>query len=275
MVVREQLLGFACGEAEVDGSDLGQVAGGAKPAQSQSGVRAGDEHQVRLSRQVRDQELDLLVTGRLLDEVEVVEDEDEVVRSGCQSAHDGREQGPRGRFGVRSDDAGRLTDGEDAAGAFQGRGDVGPQPIGVVVAAVEGDPRSGLSGPAVQPLRDDGGLAVARRGHHESDPMAGGAIHRLDQAISLDPAVAVGRGGELGIQERVDRGWRRDRMPERIRRLTRRHRCLAHTGVWAPNRTIRSSTLVDVPQPRGGSDRRSAVHARTLVAACAGNVVEW
>ena len=156
MVVREQLLGFARGEAEVDGSDLGQVTGGAKTAQSQSGVRAGDEDQVRLGRQVRDQELDLLVAGRLLDEVEVVEDEDEVVRNGCQSAHDGREQGPwRRRWSSPPTTlAGSLT-GRTQPARSRAAATWVHNRSAIVVAAVEGDPGRGLSGPAVQPLRDD------------------------------------------------------------------------------------------------------------------------
>ena len=165
MVVREQLLGFARGEAEVDGPDLGQVTGGAEPAQSQSGVRAGDDDQVRLSRQVRDQELDLLVAGRLLDEVEVVEDEDEVVRSGCQSAHDGREQGPRATVAAFAPTT--------LAGSLTGR----TQPARSRAAATWVHNRSGSLSPlsretqaAACPGRPfshcatSGGLAVARRG---------------------------------------------------------------------------------------------------------------
>jgi hypothetical protein len=180
-----------------------------------------------LGRQARDQELDLIVAGRLLDVVEVVEDENDVVRHGGERAHDGRQHGPWCRSVRATDDAGRLSHGKNAPGSLQGLGDVGPQPIGIVVTAVERDPGRRRPVPAVQPLRDERGLAVAGGSGHEGDRMADGQSHRIDQALSGDPVVAYRRRSELGLEERVDGGRGRDGMTERIHRLGHRGH-LAH-----------------------------------------------
>ena len=135
--------------------------------------------------------------------------------------------------GVGTDQPRGIAGGQDAAGSLQRRGDVGPQTVGVVVAAVERHPRRGRPVWAVQPLGHQGGLAVAGRRGHEGDRMADRSIQSVDQTVPLDPAVPSGGPMELGLEELVDRGCGCDEITERRHCSAARHRHLTH-GLGAP-----------------------------------------
>ena len=131
-------------EGEVLGPQLRQVVRDAQPPQSQAGVSTADDHEVRLCGEAPHEELDLVVTLGRLHEVEVVEDQHQVVRSAAASAVTIADNSARGcplevPWSTRT---GSAT-GQHAARPLQSSGHVVPQPVGVVVAAVERDPGGG------------------------------------------------------------------------------------------------------------------------------------
>ena len=152
------------GQAQLVGPDIEQLAGRAQAAQPQRRIGPGGQHQLDRRRQVREQEVQLLVAGPLGDDVVVVEHQDDR----C------------GQRGQRVDQPGQHGDGElgdlypegaqDILGAevgtdpLHGADHVPPQPARVIVGGVQRHPGEwpALRG-AGPPLGDQCRFAEARR----------------------------------------------------------------------------------------------------------------
>ena len=210
LLQRHHLGGLEVVEAEVVRANLREASGRPEPAEPESGVRPGDDHEVRTRGEVLDEELDLAVAFLVGDEVEVVEQDEDVVLDGCQRVHD------RGQHSLaQAVDVGRHEeiDGgrvNGAADPFERRPYVRPESPGVVVAGVQRDPsRPPLRCPSSQPLGHQRGLAVARRSGDQHDRPLARVVQLHLQPRPVDPVLPEQWAMELRLEERVDRPARR------------------------------------------------------------------
>ena len=128
--------GFRGREGQVCGADLGQPAGRPKPADPQPRVGAGEDHQVSPRRQVLDEKLHLRVTGEVLQQVEVVEQDDELLLHVGHGLEQPR-QHTRDDLAVLTFHEGGDVVPRSAADPLERQGHVGPETHRVVVARVE------------------------------------------------------------------------------------------------------------------------------------------
>ena len=94
--------GFLQGEEELGAADLDQLIARSQPAQGQRRIGAGHDDQVKLRRQIPEEEGDGVVNRRGLDQVVVVQDEDQVVLQVAQVVEE-RGQDCPGRRGLRGE----------------------------------------------------------------------------------------------------------------------------------------------------------------------------
>ena len=147
-----------------------------------------------MSRQGAEKELDLLVSTCCLDQMEVVKDEGDLVRHDGEGLNDAREQRQRRHGKPAVQPLRRLLDLQGAARSFEGSCHVGPEATGVVVTDIEGHPGDCPTVVGVQPLRSQGGLAVASGRGQQRDRLTLSALHGRDEARSGDPGLAARRG---------------------------------------------------------------------------------
>ena len=120
--------------------DLDHLTGRAQPRQRQRRIGSRDEHDLGGWREMQQQESGLFVAAGFLDHLIVVKDENNwclrcgqlVDQERYHRARDVRDRDPK-----RPED---LIDVEARAGSLQRVHDMPPQPAGVIVAAIEGDP---------------------------------------------------------------------------------------------------------------------------------------
>ena len=188
--------GLLGGEAQVGGADLDQLAARPQPRQRQGRVGPAGDHQVQLRREVVEQEGHRVVDLARLDDVVVVEDQHDVPVDGAEVVEEGGEHrlhGQRLRCLEELEGAGahRRSEGPEPGD------DVGPEVRRVVVAGVQRQPRRGARRPPAavgQPLREQRGLAEARRGGDEHELGAGPAVQTLPQPRPRAPVPAAGAG---------------------------------------------------------------------------------
>ena len=71
----EKCSSFGGGKAQIGGAQLGQVAAGAEASQGQLRIGAGDDHQVQLRWQVREQKGERIINRSGINDMVVVEHE--------------------------------------------------------------------------------------------------------------------------------------------------------------------------------------------------------
>ena len=198
-------MGLAGGEPEVGGSQLDELAAGAKPRQRQRRVGPGGQDDPEPLGQVLDEERDRLVHLGLGDDVVVVEDQHTGVGVGGEVVDQAgdRVEGRGGGVGRGA----RLQ-----PGPLQGGHEVGEEPGDVVVALVErepGDTDVGASlGEAADPLGEDGRLAEPRRRGDQPQPVSGRQelVQPVRQPLARHGLRPAGRDEELGGQHRSRHG---------------------------------------------------------------------
>ena len=144
---------------------------------------------------------DLLVNGRGLDDVEVVEHEHDVRRERGERV---QERGHRGIDGSLGSDEDRPS---GAAGArsspIHGLDHVGPERHRVVVARVQGEPGDVRAVRSARQLGHQRGLAEPGRRRHERQRRVGRPFDLLAQSRSRDQPTVRRRQVELGLEERA------------------------------------------------------------------------
>ena len=145
-------------------------------------------------RQMEQQESDLLVAARFLDQLIVIKNEDNrcpkcgqlMDQERYHRARDVRDRGPE-----RPE---HLIDVETRAGSLQRVHDMPPQPPGVIVTSDRYRPkRTVASGRAGPPLRGESGLAEARRSLNE-DELGGGGGQHVNELTAAPPAPCASWG---------------------------------------------------------------------------------
>ena len=168
---------------------------------------------------------------------------------------------------------------EGAAGSLEGCRDVGPEPDRVVVGGVECHPGQVSPGHPVEPLRDDGGLAVPGRSRDQGQRTFGdGPLEGQQETITSAPTSTGRRADGASLP-----GTRR------------RAAAQAHADCrWAPPMTVsavvtfppgsRSTSTIRGAEPyartmslprTGGSAGEEDASRRAITAACVGNAAEW
>ena len=133
------------------------------------------------------------------DHVVVVEHEDEIRSRGGERVHERREH-DLGR--TRAPCRERLADvrGNLRAGLVDGRQEVRPEAHRIVVACVEAEPgERAVVACGREPLREQGGLARARRRHQQGQPRPVRAYEPLQQAVTRN--VPRARPGRLDLRD--------------------------------------------------------------------------
>ncbi len=129
-----KLGGLGRGEAQVDGSQFGQLAPGAQSGQGQRGILTGGDDQVQLRRQVLDQEGQRIVHRLCVEDVVVVEDEDDD-RSGWSATSLSRAVSVDSGDGGCGDWSTASTPVSDPGrDRLQSRDQVGQEAVGIAVA---------------------------------------------------------------------------------------------------------------------------------------------
>ncbi len=197
----EERGGLGVREAEVGGTDLGEIAAGPQPGEGQRRVGPGADDQPHLRRQPLEQERHPRLDRRTLGEVVVVQHQHDVVGEHAQLVEHHRQHGLDRPAAAEQRQPRRPRAG---CRPLQRREHVGPERVGVAVGGIERHPghRASVTR-GCQPGGEQRGLAEAGRRRHQREP--GPGAERLLEPGAGDEPVARGRDEELGL----DQGGRR------------------------------------------------------------------
>ena len=161
---RQEVVGLADIEREVGHADLQESALDAHAGEREPGVGPRRDDQTSTLGQPGGERADEVEALRVRDAVKVVDDQGDGIRRRLERGQQRRDQGRRGTV--------RAERREDAGGErsepVEGDGDGGAEDDGVVIAIVAGEPGD-PTGFVVDPLRQEGRLAVPGRGDDDDD----------------------------------------------------------------------------------------------------------
>ena len=214
-------------KAQVGATQFVEASFGSPPGQWQRRIEAGSQHQVQLGGQMPDQELEQAMHLAAMNALIIIQHQDHVFGHIRQIVDEqGRHAIGRGELrGLEEVGSGLAGVGEDP---LQGSGEQVDEGGKLVVVGLEGEP-GGRVVNCLQPLDQQGRLAKAGRGAHQSDGAAEPGVQALEEVSSGDD-IATGAGSiELCVQERARRvGWDCGFVHWELgsSRLSRRHRDL-------------------------------------------------
>ncbi len=183
-------------------ADLEQLPAGAVAPERHRRLGAAGQRNAEVGGQVVEQGGERVETRPVLEAVRVVEDQQRRFAPAIHLGHEARHRRAEDavtRCGVAGCD--RRIHGSDAP---QGGDEVADQDDRVVVQRIERQPRD-RARLARGPLRQDGCLAVARRGDQRHDRRTGGCEKGRNDAFPIDGSDAFAGGLELGLEQRPGR----------------------------------------------------------------------
>jgi hypothetical protein len=190
-------------EAQICRADLGEFAPRPQASQRQRWVGTAGDHHVELLGKVLQQERHPALDVRPVDHVVVVEHQHDVVRPRAELVEQRREDRLDRRW------PGRLKKGKRGSSnlwrhRLQRSDHVGPEGRGLVVARVEGEPRSRWSTgrDGGQPLRHHRRLAEAGRRGDERHLRLGPTAQALDQSRTYHQTASQLGDVKLGFEQR-------------------------------------------------------------------------
>ena len=182
---------------------------------------------------MKQQESGLFVAAGFLDQLVVIKNKNNWCLKCSQLVHQERYHRARD---VRDRDPKRpedLIDAEARAGSLQRVRDIPPQPAGVIVAAIEGDPSEpSLFRRAGPPLRCEDGLAETR-GSFNEDELGCGGSQNADECPPLHPLLTQAGSIELSLHRHV-RERAGPRHAHRPQAAPSRQACFAHRYNTSP-----------------------------------------
>ncbi len=180
----QQEAGFVGVEAQVGRAGFAELQAAAQAVEGQWGIGAGDQDEVDVGGQVLDEAGHEGVDVGGLDDVVVVEGEDEGCGAGGEAVQDGIGEAERREEGRGAE---QLIDGGESAGVdlADGGDEVEQEGGQVVILLVEGEPGVGAAG-GLEPVADEGGLAVAGGRGDEEQPAVGVGGELVQQARAGD-----------------------------------------------------------------------------------------
>ena len=238
----EVRLGFVFGEPQIRGADLDQVPARAKSSQGEGRICARDENHMELWRRVVEEELEPLVDLGAFDDVVVVDHEQRRVRDlgkGVQKRREDRFN----RNGVRVEQRARHV--ADRRRPFKRGGHVGPERAHLVVSWIQRHPggRPSMACGGCEPLRDDRGLAEARRRRNNRQLGPRAALEEFGEARPRHDAWTWLGSVELGLKQLAGHGpilrpWRRVRQCRTVPAASPRRKLLRSTRKSTSGGTI-------------------------------------
>ena len=218
----EQLPRLLGRQPEVDGTDLGQLAGKAETMESQGGVMAGGQDHVQQPWPPREQELQLRLRIRRDQLMQIVDHE----HDGLVERLELRDETPHQPFAVERRRWRELLHEPVAADrGAQPLDDGQPEALGVAFVALHQHPgRSGSEARRIDPRAEQHGLPAAGRRRDERDPRGHSGRQAREQRFSCHDASSTNGDRLLGTAHAaiVARGYPvgngRERRPSRMSR---------------------------------------------------------